>query len=88
MIARAPLLLAAALCALPRLASADETPRPPQTEQQSQQAKPLSDEDAEIVRQLALLEQVDLVRNLDLFEPQPDDGPQAKQQPDAGAREP
>jgi len=88
MIARAPLLLAAALCALPRLASADETPRPPQAEQQAQQAKPLSDEDAEIVRQLALLEQVDLVRNLDLFEPQPDDGPQAKQQPDAGAREP
>ena len=79
MIARAPLLLAAALCALPRLASADETPQPPQTEQQSQQAKPLSDEDAEIVRQLALLEQVDLVRNLDLFEPQPDEGPQAKQ---------
>lgn len=88
MIARAPLLLAAALCALPRLASADETPQPPQTEQQSQQAKPLSDEDAEIVRQLALLEQVDLVRNLDLFEPQPDEGPQAKQRPDAGTREP
>jgi len=87
MIARAPLLLAAALCALPRLASADETRRP-QTEQQSQQAKPLSDEDAEIVRQLALLEQVDLVRNLDLFEPQPDEGPQAKQRPDAGTREP
>ena len=85
MITRAPLLLAAALCALPRLASADETPRPPQTEQQAQ---PLSDEDAEIVRQLALLEQVDLVRNLDLFEPQPDEGPQAKQQPDAGTREP
>ena len=85
MISRVPLLLAAALCALPRIASADEARRAPPP---AQQGKPLSDEDAEVVRQLALLEQVDLVRNLDLFEPKPDDGPQAKQQPDAGLREP
>ena len=93
MISRVPLLLAAALCTLPRIASADETAdetrrAPPPAQQQAQQGKPLSDEDAEVVRQLALLEQVDLVRNLDLFEPQPDEGPQAKQRPDAGTREP
>jgi hypothetical protein len=84
MISRAPLLLAAALCAFPRPASADDTRRAPPAEQQS---KPLSDEDAEVVRQLALLEQVDLLRNLDLFEPKPADA-QARQQPDAGVREP
>jgi hypothetical protein len=88
MISRAPLLLAAALCVLPRLASADETRRPPQAEQQAQQAKPLSDEDAEVVRQLALLEQIDLLRNLDFFDSKPESAPQAKQQPDAGPREP
>ena len=85
MISRAPLLLAAALCALPRAARADETRRVPQS---AQQTKPLSDEDAEIVRQLALLEQVELLRNLDLFEPGTSESPQAKQQPDAGPREP
>jgi hypothetical protein len=87
MISRALLLLAAALCALPWTASADETRRAPPDQQQAQQGKPLSDEDAEIVRQLALLEQVDLLRNLDLFEPKSDDA-QARQQPDAGVREP
>jgi len=87
MISRAPLLLAAALCAFPRTAAADDTRRAPPAQQQAQQGKPLSDEDAEVVRQLALLEQVDLLRNLDLFEPSPDAGPQAKQQPDAGSRE-
>jgi hypothetical protein len=86
MISRAPLLLAAALCALPRAGRPDETHRAPP--QSAQQAKPpLSDEDAEIVRQLALLEQVELLRNLDLFEPPPPEA-QAKQQPDAGPREP
>jgi len=87
MISRASLLLAAALCAFPPTASADDARRAPPAQQQAQQGKPLSDEDAEVVRQLALLEQVDLLRNLDLFEPSPDAGPQAKQQPDAGSRE-
>ena len=89
MISRVPLLLAAALCALPRIASADETRRaPPPAQQQAQQGKPLSEEDAEVVRQLALLEQVDLLRNLDLFEPPSADDAQARQQPDAGPRQP
>jgi hypothetical protein len=87
MIFRASLLLAAALCGLLRAARADEPRRPPPPAEQ-QQAKPLSTEDAEVVRQLALLEQVDLLRNLDLFDPKPDDAQQARQQPDAGTREP
>jgi hypothetical protein len=88
MIFRASLLLAAALCGLLRAARADEPRHPPPPAEQQQQAKPLSTEDAEVVRQLALLEQVDLLRNLDLFDPKPDDAQQARQQPDAGTREP
>jgi len=86
MIFRASLLLAAALCGPLQAARADEPP--PQADEQPRQEKPLSAEDAEVVRQLALLEQVELLRNLDLFEPQPSDPQQAKQQPDAGTREP
>src|SRR5207245_743383 len=59
--------------------NAPRRPPPP-----AQQGKPLSDEDAEVVKQLALLEQVDLLRNLDLFEPSPPPPQQASQQPDAG----
>ena len=81
MISRASLLLAA-LCGLLPAARADE-PRPPPQADQQQQGKPLSAEDAEIVRELALLEQVDLLRNLDLFEPPPPDS-HAAEQPDAG----
>ena len=85
MVSRAPLLLAAALCALPRSVLPDEPRRTPPP---AQQGKPLSAEDAEVIKQLALLEQVDLLRNLDLFEPPPADLHQAKQQSDAGTREP
>ena len=89
MIFRASLLLAAALCGLLQAARAEEPRRPPaQAEQQPQQGKPLSAEDAEVVRQLALLEQLELLRNLDLFDPQPSHTQQARQQPDAGTREP
>ena len=84
MIPRA-VLLAAALCALPRPALPDDPKRPPPP---AQQGKPLSAEDAEVVKQLALLEQVELLRNLDLFEPSPPPPQQAAQQPDAGTREP
>ena len=78
-------LLAAALCALPRSAHPDEPQRPPPP---AQQGKPLSAEDAEVVKQLALLEQVDLLKNLDLFEPSPPPPQQAAQQADGGTREP
>jgi hypothetical protein len=87
MTSRPSLLLAAALCALAPIASADEPRRAPPPPQQARQEKRLSDEDAEVVRQLALLEQVDLLRNLDLFEPPPPPA-QAKQQPDAGPLQP
>jgi hypothetical protein len=85
MIPRAALLVAAALCALPRALHPDEPRRAPPP---AQQGKPLSAEDAEVVKQLALLEQVDLLRNLDLFETPPSSEQQARQQPDAGTREP
>ncbi|HEX9575085.1 MAG TPA: hypothetical protein VF994_13390 [Myxococcales bacterium] len=88
MIFRASLLLAAALCGPLRAARADEPRRPPQAGEQPRQGNPLSAEDAEVVRQLALLEQVELLRNLDLFEPQPSGAQQATQHPDAGTREP
>jgi len=87
MIPRASLLLAAALCALPPAVRAGEKGRAPpriaQQPEQQQEEKPLSAEDAEIVKQLAVLEQVEMLRNLDLFEPPPSDVQQAKQQPDA-----
>ncbi len=86
MIFRASLLLAAALCGPLQAAPADEPPR--QADEKPRQGKPLSAEDAEVVRQLALLEQVELLRNLDLFEPQPPDAQQAKRPSDAGTREP
>ena len=85
MVSRAALLAAAALCALPRSVLSDEPRRAPPP---AQQGKPLSAEDAEVIKQLALLEQVDLLRNLDLFEAPPSSEQQARQQPDAGTREP
>ena len=84
MISRAALLLAA-LCALPRAVRPDEPLRAPPP---AQQGKPLSAEDAEVIKQLALLEQIELLRNLDLFEPAPAESQQAKQQSDAGPHDP
>ena len=46
-----------------------------------EQRKPLSDEDAQLVQQLALLQDVELLRNLDLFESKLGDAAQA---PDGG----
>lgn len=42
--------------------------------------RPLSGEDAELVKELALLEKLDLVKNLELFEkePRPERGPPGK----------
>lgn len=85
MIPRAALLLAAALCAFPKAVRPDEPRHPPPP---LEQGKPLSAEDAEVVKQLALLEQVDLLRNLDLFEPPPTPPQQANHPSDAGTREP
>ena len=44
---------------------------------------PLSDEDRELVKELALLEQLELVRNLELFE-----GAKEDKQPQAQQRQP
>jgi hypothetical protein len=52
------------------------------------QAPPLSDEDADVAKQLALLEEVELLRNLDLFEGKSAESAQtadAGVAPDAGA---
>ena len=63
-------------------------PKPPSTststEKPPQAQKPLSDEDREIVKQMALLERLELVKNLELFEPEKDGGakpPEAQRQP-------
>ena len=61
-------------------------PKPPSTstEKPQQAQKPLSDEDREIVKQMALLERLELVKNLELFEPEKDGGakpPDAQRQP-------
>jgi hypothetical protein len=51
-------------------------------------APPLSAEDEELVKQLALLEDVDLVRNLDLFEERSADAAKDAGTPDAGTAPP
>jgi hypothetical protein len=59
------------LCAAPPPSVQPEPPAP-----REQPAPPLSKEDEELVKQLALLEQLDLVKNLDLFDPKPDAPPE------------
>jgi len=78
------LFVAAALWLAAPLARADEPRRAPPA--QDAQKPPLSPEDAEVVKQLALLEQVELIRNLDLFAPPPDDARPPPQPADAGTR--
>jgi len=85
MLVRAPLLLAVAVCAIPRAPRADEPRKAPPA---AEQGKPLSQEDAEVVKQLAQLEQLELLRNLELFDPQPGDGQTNQKPADAGTREP
>ena len=62
------------LCTVPP--EAHPAPPPPRRQEPP---PPLSKEDAELVKQLALLEQLDLVKNLDLFDdkaPAPEKEPQ------------
>jgi hypothetical protein len=70
-------LLAALVCAGAAGAQDRRTaPPPPQQRQPApppQKRPPLSQEDAELVKQLALLEQMDLVKNLELFQPDKED---------------
>jgi len=61
-------VIAALLCGANALAQ-ERPPRPPPPPQQKEPQKPpLSREDAELVKELAVLERLDLLRNLDLFE--------------------
>ena len=46
-----------------------ERPLPPPLPEGRRADQPLSDEDAALVRELALLEKVELLKNLELFEP-------------------
>ena len=64
---RAGMLIAALLCATPALAQETKEPPPPDTQ--------LSKEDEELVKELALLERLELVKNLELFEPDKDEEP-------------
>ena len=47
-------------------------PSPPQPQQAKAEKPPLSEEDRELVKELALLEQMELVKNLELFEAEKD----------------
>jgi hypothetical protein len=76
------LLFAAALCATISRGRAEEPQRSSPDAGIEQQRPPLSAEDAQLVQQLALLEDVELLRNLDLFDTRPADAAQA---PDGGA---
>ncbi|HEX9578248.1 MAG TPA: hypothetical protein VF993_10890 [Myxococcales bacterium] len=64
---RTGMLIAALLCATPALAQETQEPPPPPGDTQ------LSKEDEELVKELALLERLELVKNLELFEPEKDD---------------
>ena len=71
------LLLAAALSVIASRGRAQESQRVPPEAGTQDQRKPLSEEDAQLVQQLALLQEVELLRNLDLFEGKPADAAQA-----------
>ncbi len=70
--------LAALLCA--GGARAQERRAQPAQDREKKEP-PLSKEDAEVVKQLALLEKLDLVRNLDLFQPEKEEPRQPQRQP-------
>ena len=65
------------------IAQAPQPAPPPPATKQVREAKPLSDEDRELVKELALPEQMELVKNLELFEGDKDDKP-----PEAAQRQP
>jgi len=64
-------VLAGLLCAGAVRAQGGRTPGPPPPPQKPA-PPPLSKEDAELVKELVLLERMELVRNLELFQPAPD----------------
>ena len=68
MTVRARLGLVAAVLAAATARADDKTPPPPPPPVQAKQPPPLSREDEEMLKELALLERLDLVKNLELFE--------------------
>lgn len=61
-----------AALALAGAAQAQDRAQPPPPLPRVTPPPPLSQEDAELVKELALLEQMELVKNLELFQPDPD----------------
>ena len=55
------------------VAQAPQPSPPPQPQQAKAEKAPLSEEDREVVKELALLEQMELVKNLELFEAEKDE---------------
>jgi hypothetical protein len=79
--------VAVSLAAATGMRAQEDAPRPPPPPKAvPAKVKPLSPEDAEIVKQLALLEKVDLLRDLELFEDkkQQDDRSGEKKPPPGG----
>jgi hypothetical protein len=66
------LILSAALLA--GAVNAQDPAPQPLPQRAAQKPPPLSKEDAELVKELALLERLELVKNLDLFEQEQDGG--------------
>ena len=65
------------------IAQAPQPSPPPQLQQAKAEKAPLSEEDRALVKELALLEQMELVKNLELFE-----GEQDQKPPEAAQRQP
>jgi hypothetical protein len=70
-------LLAGLLCAGPAPARDGAPPPPDAGAAQARDPSPLSKEDAELVQEMAVLERLELLKNLDLFE-----DPKAAKQPE------
>ncbi len=73
------MMLAALVCAGPAFAQDKNDDPPPPVRQVK--LEPLSAEDAELVKELALLEKLELVKNLELFEEDNDQPRDAQRQP-------
>jgi hypothetical protein len=76
----------AVAAALPLRAQESAPPPPPPKKAVPAKGKPLSAEDAAIVKELALLEKVDLLRDLELFEDKKQDDASGEKKPPPGGQ--
>lgn len=74
-------LLAGLLCSGAGAREQERAPPPRPPERREPARQPLSKEDAELVKDLALLERLDLLKNLDLFEKDGEEKAAAKEAP-------